>query len=91
VGFVEGDLATFVLGTSDNVKARDALSGSVRVAEETQVLVVTVPDEVGSLNAIAQKIASADISIQWAVATTTGGTAAIVFSTSDNARAAELF
>jgi hypothetical protein len=90
VGFVEGDRATFILGTVNNAGAMEALSGSVEFLDETQVLVVQVPDRVGALNEIAQKLADANISIQWACATTTGGAAAIVFSTSDNAKAAEL-
>jgi len=62
----------------------------VKFVLETEVLVVQVPDKPGSLHGIAEKIAGAGISLQWACATTTGGEAAVVFSTSDNAKAARL-
>jgi hypothetical protein len=90
VGYVEAGQASFILGTSDNAKALKALKGSVKFLGETQVLVVKVPDKVGTLHGIASKIAAAGISIGWACATTTGGEAALVFSTSDNAKAAGL-
>ena len=81
---------TWQAGARNNAGALEALRGQVEFLDETQVLVVQVPDRVGALNEIAQKLADAEISIQWACATTTGGAAAIVFSTSDNAKAAGL-
>ena len=90
ITFGEGAQGTMVLGTSDNMAAREAIRGSVRVVEEMAILVVTLPNEPGAFHDLCATIAEAGITIDWACATTTGGEAAVMLTTSDNARAAEL-
>ena len=90
IAFDEGDQGTLILGTSDNERAKEFLRDSVRAMHEMPIVVVTVPDRVGAFHDIVRKVAEAGITIEWAVATTTGGDAAIAMLTSDNARAAEL-
>lgn len=90
IAFGENGRGTLVLGTSDNERAKEFLRSSVRAMEEFPVLVVEVPDRVGAFDEVVQKVAAGGISIEWAVATTTGGDAAVVMTTNDNGRAIEL-
>jgi hypothetical protein len=90
ITFGEGAQGNMVLGTSDNAAAKEAIAGSVNVVNEMAILIVTLPDKVGAFHEITSKIGEAGISIEWACATCAGGEAAVMLTTSDNARAAEV-
>ena len=66
------------------------MAGSVRVINEMPVLLVMLPNRAGAFHEIASKIGEAGIAIEWAVATTAGDEAAVILTTSDNRRAAEI-
>ena len=88
--WTEGEKGQMLLVTDDNDKAVAALSGQVEQCETSDVVVATVADEVGALNAAAGKLAAAGIAIKACYATTVGGQAMIVLDTADNAKAAEI-
>ncbi len=58
--------------------------------EESEVVCVELPDEVGALNAVSRKLADAGINISMCYAAAAGGKALVILHTSDNAKAAEL-
>jgi len=89
--WVEGDAAHAFLYTSDNEAACQAIGDAVDKCSFTDAIGVIVPNEVGQLNEIAQKLADAGIGINVLYATSTDAPkAAIVLSTTDNTEAAAI-
>ncbi|MBD3263886.1 MAG: ACT domain-containing protein [Candidatus Omnitrophica bacterium] len=85
------DKAYFRFITSDNSKAKDILQ-NIGSIEEKEVIIADMPDEVGQLQSFASKLKDADIDITYIYGTTSepGGSAIIVFSSSDNDKVLEL-
>ncbi len=85
----------FLLVTSDDAKAREALRAMGAETREKQVLIVQMPDEPGSLTEAAGRIAAAGINIEYvfgsAAQEATGPETMLVFGTSDDEAAAKLF
>ena len=86
----EGQGHLLVVG-SDPDKCCNAISKVVDKCEWDEVVFAEVQNEVGALNAIARKLAEANIQIDKVYATCgKAGQAMIVLKTSDNAKAAEI-
>jgi hypothetical protein len=90
IAWGEGPTGHLILGPDDADAARRALGGWASDIDEIGVVVVEVSNEVGALERIASQLAGADIEISMVAATTAGGAAAVVLSTNDNMRAADL-
>ena len=88
--WVEGAGAKMLLVTGDNDKACATLSDKVTSCEMVEALAVTVPNQIGALNAVAAKVAEAGIAINFCFATTGGGEVMVLLDTADNARAAQV-
>jgi len=87
-----GDDAKFFFITEDNAKAIEALGQSnFGNLNENDFLVAFYPDEMGSANDLSNKMADAGINIQFLYSTIFDNKPAIVFSTDDNQKAADLF
>lgn len=84
VAWGEGPTGHLILGSSDSDAARQALGGWATEIDDIDVVVVELPNEVGALEAVAKTLADAEIDVSMVAATTTGGEAAVVLSTSDN-------
>ncbi|MDD5618418.1 MAG: hypothetical protein PHG69_04925 [Candidatus Omnitrophica bacterium] len=86
--YVADSKAIFRLITSDNVKAKEALKkiGSLQTKE---VIIVDMPDEVGQLNLIAEKLKDANIDLLHIYGTTSKPheSAIVVFASNDNNKA----
>jgi hypothetical protein len=82
----------FMFLTSDNAKAAEALGRlNAEVSEET-VIAVEMPNEPGSLEDAARKMAEAGINVGYVYGTAArgDGSATVVFRTSDDEKAAAL-
>lgn len=89
--YVADSKAVFRLIASDNVKAKGLLEniGSLQVKE---VIIVDMPDEVGQLNMLAQKLKKSGIDLTHIYGTTfkPHDSAIIVFASSNNNKALEI-
>ena len=85
------DEAFFRLITSDNAKTKEVLQGSFAV-EEREVVIVYMPDEVGKLESLTNKLKDNNININHIYGTTSepGKTAMIIFSSDNNDKAQEV-
>ena len=80
--------AYFMLTTDSNAKAKKALASLGMGIEEKDVLQVELPNKTGELQKVAEKIADADIDIEYMYATAgVGKTATCVFKTADDLKA----
>lgn len=80
--------ATFLFVTDDNAKAMEALAGAGMSPTEIDVTAVELENQAGTLDAVAKRIADADINILYMYATTAGGANALcIFKTEDEDRA----
>lgn len=78
----------FLMVTSDNAKASEALGRLNAEVREKTVVVAELQDRPGALEEAARRIAEAGIEIEYAYGTAGGGTAAIVFKTADDEKVA---
>ena len=77
-----------MLITDSNVKGKKLLEKLNIKAEEDDVVVIEMPNKVGKLQKVAEKIADAGININYMYGTTgTGRSSVCVFKTSDNKKA----
>jgi len=77
--------AFFMVTTESNAKAKKAISKLGAKVKEEDVVAVETPNRVGELDKVAKKLADAGIDIYYIFGTaSTGKTAAVVFSSSDN-------
>ena len=88
--WVEGTTAKMLLVGDDNAKAAQALSGKVATCHTAEAVAVTVPNQIGALNAVAAKVAEAGIGINFCCATAGGGQVMVLLDTADNAKAAQV-
>ena len=80
--------AHFMLITDNNTQAKKLLDKLNIKTEEDDVVVIEVPNKVGKLQNVAQKISDAGININYMYGTTgTGRSSVCVFKTSDNKKA----
>lgn len=89
--YVVGDQAFFRLVTSDNDKAKQALS-SLGSIEDKEVVIVDMPDKVGELYSVASKLKEAAIDLSYIYGTTSepDKPAVIIFSSDDNDKALQV-
>jgi hypothetical protein len=90
VAWGEGPTGHMILGPSDADASRRALGGWATDIDDLDVVVVELPHRVGALELIASKLAEAGIEVTMVAATTTGESAAVVLSTSDNEEAVRI-
>jgi len=83
----EGAKGQFGLVTSNNTKAKKALKRFGIASKEKDVLAVTLPHKVGSLECVAHKLAKAGISITCLSATSAGNRVTVLFNTKNNGKA----
>ena len=79
--------AIFMLVTSDNESAKEALSSNGFSAEEEEVVLIEMADEPGNLSGAAKKLADNGVNLQFIYATATGTTSLIVLRADDNSQA----
>ncbi len=83
--------AKFLLVTSDNAEASDALGRFNADVREKSVVLVDMPNKAGALEEIAKKIAEAGINIEYSYGTAgAADKATVVFKTADDAKVASL-
>ncbi len=89
--YTAGNKGYLQMVTKDNAKARKALEHFVPGIQERDVLIVEFENKVGTLAPVAKILGSHGIHIDYVYGTSGDGFKIVgVFSTSDNARAAEL-
>ncbi len=77
--------AYFILTTESIAKSKKALAKLKIKTKEDDVVVVEMPNKAGELQKVAEKIADAEININYMYGTIgTGGDSVCVFNTSDN-------
>lgn len=87
----EGAKGSFGLVTNNNARAKAALKGiGVSRVREKEVLGVTLRNKVGALDRIARKLAKAGVNISCVMATSGGGSVAVVLGASPSGRAARV-
>ena len=80
--------AYFLLITDSNAKAKKLLDKLKIKTKEEDVIVVEMPNRVGELQKVSEKIADVGINIDYMYGTTgTGRSSVCVFKTSDNSKA----
>jgi len=79
--------AYFMLTTSSHARAKKALAPFGFGMEEKDVIQVEIPNKLGELQKVAEKIADAGVGIEYMYATTGGGKATCVFKTADDQKA----
>ena len=80
--------AYFLLITDSNAKAKKPLDKLKIKTKEEDVVVVEMPNKIGELQKVSEKIADAGINIDYMYGTTgTGRSSVCVFKTSDNKKA----
>ena len=80
--------AYFLLITDSNAKAKKLLDKLKIKTKEEEVVLVEMPNKIGELQKVAEKIADAGININYMYGTTgTGRSSVCVFKTSDNKKA----
>ena len=83
----EGSKAYFSVVTNSNAKARKALGKLGIHSRESEGLLLSLKNKVGSLERVARRLAKAKINIQCLTATTAGSRASVLFHTSNNRKA----
>ena len=87
----EGAKGSFGLVTNNNARAKAALKKiGARQIREKEVLGVTLRNKVGALDRIALKLAKAGVNIDCVMATSGGGSVAVVLGAKQSARAARV-
>lgn len=91
-GNEQGSLGQFYLITDDNQQVNDFLknNGFERFTED-QVVVIRAADEPGSVAQIAQRLADANININYLYTTVFDNQPAVILHTQDNEKAYNLF
>jgi len=83
--------AKFLMVTSDNAKATEALGRLNAKVREKSVVAVDMPNKPGALEEITKKIAEAGINIEYSYGTAgAADVATVVLKTADDAKAASL-
>ena len=83
--------AYFMMVTDSNAKAKKALTPLGIGIQEEDVIAVEIPNKIGELQKVAQKIADSGINIEYMYGTEgTGKTSVCVFKTADDAKAIRL-
>lgn len=80
----------FLLVTTDNAKAVQALAAMGAQATEKTVVSADMPNRPGALEEAARKIADAGINIDYIYGTTNADSATLILKTDDDAKAAGL-
>ncbi len=84
--------ALFMMCTSDNAKAIEALEAMGRMVRETEVIIVDVENTPGKLAEVAKKIGDAGINLEYVYGSTgaRGQTAFVVINSDNNEKVMEL-
>jgi len=90
VAWVEGANGHMRLVTDDNEKACDALGPLATACAIGDVVMASMPNEIGALNSASQKLSDAGIGIKLIYASASGGECLVALDTTDNAKAAEI-
>ncbi len=86
----EGKKGFFGIVTSNNAKARAALKKMKIACTEKEILVVNLPNKVGALDRVAEKLAKAGVNITCLSATSGGNRVAVLLATKNNKKAARV-
>lgn len=81
----------FSLITDNNQKAMEALKKEFPKTAEHEVVVLTVPNAVGTMEEVSEKISKAGLNIEYLYTTYIENKPSIVLSTNDNKKALSLF
>jgi len=86
--YEKGDEACFSMLTDSPTKTKRALSSIGAELREEEVIAVEMPNRVGELQKVAQRIGDGGINIEYVYGTTSSGrTSTCIFKTSDNNKA----
>jgi hypothetical protein len=86
----DGEKGMLMFLTDNNAKATEALKKAGFAPSEQEVVTTTLANQVGTLDQAAQKLARAEIDINYCYFTAAGDKALGVFSTKNNKKASEL-
>jgi hypothetical protein len=84
------DESHFMIVTEDNDKAAEALQAAGFDTRDREVVLLDLNNEIGTLDDAAQKLGTAGVNIDYCYVSTSGSQCLAVFSTQDNAKAAEV-
>jgi len=86
--YEQGKSAYFLLSTDSNARAKKLFDKLKIKTKEEDIVVVEMPNKIGELQKVSEKISDAGININYMYGTTgTGRSSVCVFNTSDNRRA----
>jgi len=89
--YVENNQAIFRIITSDNLKTEEIFSQKGLKPEAKEVVIVELPNKVGELHRMAEKLKEANIDLEYLYGTTTTAeVATLVFSSNDNEKAIQI-
>jgi len=89
--YVENNQAIFRIITSDNLKTKEILSQKGLRPETKEVAIVELPDKIGELHTMAEKLKEANIDLEYIYGTTTTAeVATLIFSSNNNERAIQI-
>ncbi len=88
-GYVQGDEASLMMVTSDNLRASDAIKKKGYNVSEKEIIAVDLENKPGALKVLTAKLASVGIDMKYVYGTTCseGCPARIILSTTDNEKA----
>jgi len=86
----EGDKGNFMIVTEDNAKAIESLTKAGFQAQESDVVLLDLKNQVGTLAEAAQKLGTAGVNVNYCYVSTVGSDCLAVLSTGDNAKAVEV-
>lgn len=86
-GWGEGNTGNILLLTDNNAQGIDALKKAGFAPQEKEVVVANIPNRVGTLAEMAQKLSERGVNIQRCYITAAGPEALVVLSTADNKKA----
>ena len=86
----EGSKGTFGLVTNNNARAKKALKKIGRSFKEKEILVVNLPNKVGALARVANRLAKAGVNVTCVSATSGGNRVARHLGTKNNKKAQRL-
>lgn len=89
--YVENNQAIFRIITSDNLKTKEIFSQRGLKPETKEVVIIELPDKVGELHKMAERLKEANIDLEYIYGTTTTAeVATLVFSSNDNEKATQV-
>jgi len=89
--YVRDNQAIFRIITSDNPKAKEALSQQYSNVELKEAVLVELPDKIGELHKLGEKLKEEGIDLEYIYGTTSSSQeATLIFSSDDNEKAIKI-